>query len=282
METINAADISDLAEGLPDYANTLLARHEAHRSTFEAIVASLPIEPSDNILDVGCGDGFFSGLLLERVPDGGVLGLDIDKNFLEFANNHYANDQNFEPVRGDATHIDAPNGAFDMVWCAYSLRSLPSVSETLEELVRVTKPGGAVVIVENDRLHQVVLPWPADLEWEIYQADRAAHSAIAAANETLDIMVGRSLGSLLTNAGLDRVTKTTWSTDRCGELSSADRRYLDLWFSDLAERVSPYLSDASRKAALSYLDTASGSAFVNDPSLEVTFLDICAVGRKPT
>ena len=43
------------------------------------------IEPTDNILDVGCGAGWLSRILAKRVPEGRVVGMDISDEMIHRA-----------------------------------------------------------------------------------------------------------------------------------------------------------------------------------------------------
>ncbi len=54
---------------LPDYAQRLEELHQALADDFRRIIARLPWQPHESIVDAGCGDGFFTGLLAERLSD---------------------------------------------------------------------------------------------------------------------------------------------------------------------------------------------------------------------
>jgi protein-L-isoaspartate O-methyltransferase len=50
-------------EGLPAYETRLAAYHEAFAAELRGMIAGLPIAAGDRVLEVACGDGFYSGLL---------------------------------------------------------------------------------------------------------------------------------------------------------------------------------------------------------------------------
>src|SRR5438105_3701538 len=71
---------------LPRYAEQFAAFHGAFAAELRELVGLLPVTPQMRVLDVCCGDGFYTGLLAERlISPGEVVGLDINPCFLELA-----------------------------------------------------------------------------------------------------------------------------------------------------------------------------------------------------
>ena len=68
---------------LPPYVRQLAELHDAHRKEFKSIIGELPLCPDDRVLDVACGDGFYTALLGDRVPRGSVTGIDVSTEILE-------------------------------------------------------------------------------------------------------------------------------------------------------------------------------------------------------
>src|SRR5688572_26926494 len=52
-------------------------------------LASLTLEGSERILDVGCGDGKVTAAIADRVPRGQVLGVDPSRDMIAFASSHF-------------------------------------------------------------------------------------------------------------------------------------------------------------------------------------------------
>lgn len=50
---------------------------------------AFPFEPSDKVLDLGCGTGEITVEVADRLPSGIVIGLDISKNILNYASEHF-------------------------------------------------------------------------------------------------------------------------------------------------------------------------------------------------
>lgn len=90
-----------------------------------------------NILDVGCGIGYFEKMLAEL----NITGLDSMIEALEKAKK--ISDKNF--VLGNATRLDFPDASFDGVFSVTTLEFLDNYEKAVDEIVRVLKPGGKLV-----------------------------------------------------------------------------------------------------------------------------------------
>lgn len=154
---------SHLTDALPDYADALLAYHRSHAETLNAMVSRLPLAAGHSILDVATGDGSYALLMAQRGAN--VVVLDQDPDYLALASSRATRrGLHLTAVCGDACHLPFEDDHFDGVFCAQSFYSISDVSRVLCEMRRVVKPGGWVGVLENDSLHHVVLPWPAELE----------------------------------------------------------------------------------------------------------------------
>ena len=124
------------------------------RESGEALVASLGITPGMKILDLGCGDGTTALPAARRGAD--VLGVDIARNLVD-AGNRRARAEGLANLRfqhGDATNLsDLADRRFDLVVSIFGAMFAPRPFDVAREMVRVTKPGGRVVMgnwIPND------------------------------------------------------------------------------------------------------------------------------------
>jgi SAM-dependent methyltransferase len=103
------------------------------------------LAPKDGLLwlDVGCGNGAFTELIVERCAPGAVEAIDPSPAQIEYARNHRGG-RGAEFRVGDALHLPYPDGHFDAVVSALVLFFLPDPAQGVREMVRVSKPGGAV------------------------------------------------------------------------------------------------------------------------------------------
>jgi SAM-dependent methyltransferase len=270
------------AEALPAYAPMLAAYHRAHRDELRAMVADLPLFPGDRVLDMACGDGAYSVWLAERVGRAGaVVGVDISPAYLAQARSH-ANASGWGKAitfrQGDIAELPFEDNSFDLAWCAQSMYSLPDPAAALRELRRVTRPGGHVAIFENDTLHQLVLPWPPDLELAVREAQLAALSDESP--EAAKFFIGRDLRAALAEAGLADIHVSSYTTTRRAPLSPDERAYLSAYFDDLGHRARPRL-DAHQQQQFDALFTpGSPDHLIDQPDFYVTYIDLVAYGRK--
>ena len=96
-----------------------------------------------NVLDVACGTGDMTVSLVERGCT--VTGVDISEEMLSIAR------QKAPMVTfmiADAEHLPFPDASFDAVTCAFGVRNFVHLEQGLNEMLRVLKPGGQLVILE--------------------------------------------------------------------------------------------------------------------------------------
>lgn len=268
-----------VAEKVPDYADGLAAYHAAFADELKTMVDQLPITPGALVLDLACGDGTYAGWLAERVgPSGAVVALDHSMAYLEWARSQVRSPQ----VLFAAARLEQPptfDGRFDLVWCAQSLFSLPDPASALQRLARSAKPNGVVAVLENDSLHQVLLPWPIEIELAIRQAELAGFAAEE--DRPCKFYVGRDLFRLFRKAGLQEVHRHTWAHDRQAPLDEPTRAFLRHYLDDLRDRIRPQLTPTDQPKVHRLLDPDSDEYLLDDPDLAVTLIDHVVWGRTP-
>lgn len=268
---------------LPAYAAMLAAYHRACAAELRGMIADLPLREGDRVLDMACGDGVYSAWLADRVgARGAVIGVDISPAFLEVARRNASMSRHAEIISlqiGDISGLPFADDEFDLVWCAHSLYSLPDPVAALREMRRVVRPGGTVAILENDTLHHMLLPWPAELELAVRQAQLAALEE--STSQTGKFYIGRNLCGTLEAAGLDGCSITTYTIDRRAPLSADERTFIEHYLGDLQERAAPHLDDAAREALRMLLDPESSLYLLSRDDFFLSHIEIVARGIKP-
>jgi len=267
---------------LPGYARMLDAYHRSRAAELRAIIATLPLGPRSRVLDVACGDGCYSHWLAERA--GQVIGVDLCATYLALAGGHgttavEANRISFG--RADAARLPFKDGSFDLVWCAQSFFSLPDPLASLREMVRVTQPAGHIAILENDTLHQILLPWPAELELAVRWAQFRTLAAEYGPGAVDKFYIGRNLCGLFRECGIKRCEKRTFAIERRAPLSSDEELFLCLYFAELREGAWPYLDAAAQAAFDRLFDPRSASYLLRRPDFHLTHLETLAIGQRP-
>jgi ubiquinone/menaquinone biosynthesis C-methylase UbiE len=124
------------------------------RESGEELVQKLGITKGMRVLDLGCGDG--TTAVPEAQLGADVLGVDIASNLVA-AGNERAEAlglTNLSFQEGDATDLnELDDASFDLVVSIFGAMFAPKPVEVAKEMVRVTKPGGRIVMgnwIPND------------------------------------------------------------------------------------------------------------------------------------
>jgi len=124
------------------------------RESGEAVVNSLGIEPPLRALDLGCGDGTTAVPLARLGAE--VVGIDIASNLVEAGNRRAkeAGLKNLKFQEGDACNLQGVDDrSFDLTLSVFGAMFAPKPFDVAKEMVRVTKPGGRIVMgnwIPND------------------------------------------------------------------------------------------------------------------------------------
>jgi ubiquinone/menaquinone biosynthesis C-methylase UbiE len=117
------------------------------RDSGSALVKSLKITAPLKVLDLGCGDGTTALPLAQLGAD--VTGIDIARNLVE-AGNKRAKEAGLERLRfqeGDASNLEGvADHSFDLTLSMFGAMFAPRPFDVAKEMVRVTKPGGRIVM----------------------------------------------------------------------------------------------------------------------------------------
>jgi SAM-dependent methyltransferase len=124
------------------------------RHSGEALVDSLAVTPEMRVLDLGCGDGT-TALPLARTG-AEIAGIDIARNLVEVGNRRAleAGLTRLKFQEGDACNLEGVRDhSFNLAISIFGAMFAPKPFDVARELVRVTKPGGRVVMgnwIPND------------------------------------------------------------------------------------------------------------------------------------
>jgi demethylmenaquinone methyltransferase/2-methoxy-6-polyprenyl-1,4-benzoquinol methylase len=140
----------DRIAGVYDLMNTAMTAGLHHRWR-ERAVDRAGLGPGGSALDVCCGTGDLALELRRRVgPRGRVVGCDFSKPMLELARRkaHQGGLADVEFEWADALDLPYDDGSFDAVTVGFGVRNLADPRRGLEEMARVLRPGGRLVILE--------------------------------------------------------------------------------------------------------------------------------------
>jgi len=124
------------------------------RQSGEAVVKSLGITTPLRVLDLGCGDGTTAVPLARLGAE--VVGIDIAKNLVDAGNKRAAaaSLHRLKFQEGDACNLQGVSDhSFDLTLSVFGAMFAPRPFDVAKEMVRVTKPGGRIVMgnwIPND------------------------------------------------------------------------------------------------------------------------------------
>ncbi len=132
----------------------------------DALLSRIAWRGDEHVLDVGCGHGLLLVGAAKRLSTGRAIGIDVWSQ-IDQADNRRENpveNARIEGVAdrvdvrdGDARALDFPDEAFDVVMSSFALHNIADGREreqAVREIIRVTKRGGRVAIVDVWRISQ--------------------------------------------------------------------------------------------------------------------------------
>ena len=205
---------------------------------------ALAPQPGDEVLDVGCGPGFYVVDILDIVgANGSVTGVDASAAMLAIAGRKAGDRPNVRLLEGEATKLPVGDASVDRAISVQVFEYLSDVDAALAELMRVVRPGGRVVIWDID--------W-STLSWHSSDAERMARMVAAWDRHLADPVLPRTLLASLHRAGFTDARRqahafTAESMDSeafggympalirqyLGDLDDIDQAEADAWLADL-------------------------------------------------
>ncbi|WP_372751711.1 bifunctional demethylmenaquinone methyltransferase/2-methoxy-6-polyprenyl-1,4-benzoquinol methylase UbiE [Labilibaculum sp.] len=115
----------------------------------KAVKLLQPLKPKQ-LLDIATGTGDFALACLKLNPDK-VTGIDISTEMLAVGREKIAKknlQHKIELFEGDSENIKFADNSFDAITVAFGVRNFENLEKGLQEMNRVVRPGGKVVVLE--------------------------------------------------------------------------------------------------------------------------------------
>ena len=203
----------------------------------------LPFAACRHIIEVGCGVGAQSAILLRSFPAVHLTGVDVSASQIAAAERAMAGHPELasrsEFVAMDAQRLRFDTAAFDGAFLCWILEHLPDPRRALEEVKRVLAPGAPVVCTEVHIGTLWLEPYGPDVAafWRAYGEHQASLGG--------DPSIGARLGDLLSCAGFREIV-TEARLIHADRRDPAERAAIVAYTIDLLMTAAPAMLDAGR------------------------------------
>ncbi|WP_170562110.1 class I SAM-dependent methyltransferase [Ruegeria atlantica] len=167
----------------------------------EATVRRLNLPANGQLLDVACGTGALTRVLLEHLPGKGrVVGADLNQTMIEVARSLATpTDHDLEWSTADVTNLPFGDQSFDLACLQQGLQFFPDKPAALAEIYRVLKSGGSLCLT----CWRAISPFNDALAQAL--ARHVGESAAKKARAPFSFRDGDLITSLLQDAGFSVV-----------------------------------------------------------------------------
>ena len=210
---------------------------QEHLPIVVPMLERMQLEPAENVLDVGCGNGWLCRVIAERIPEGRVVGMDVSDEMVRRARQASVELAHVMFVVGKVEEISWEDNFFTRVVSVESAYYWPDPLRGFREIFRVLRPGGSAWVLinyyrDNPHCHQ----WGAML---------AVPTRLLSAEEWM---------GLLRAAGFTDVAQR-----RIPDPTPAPEVYTGRWFRDAAELRAFRQEGALLLEGVKPLDAAPGT-----------------------
>lgn len=217
------------------------ARHLEHE-----VHDRLPFRRCRRVLEVGCGVGAQTEILLRHFPELHVVGVDRSERNLERAGKHLQSqpwlDGRYELKKVSADAMPFEAGSFDGAFLCWVLEHVSDPSVVLSEVRRVLRPGAPIVATEVQNATFFLDPY-SPCTWQYWMAFNDHQVEIGG-----DPFVGAKLGNLLLAVGYRDIATEVKTLHLDNRRPGERTEILEQW-SDLLLSGAPGLQKAGKVSA---------------------------------
>jgi SAM-dependent methyltransferase len=253
-----------MKDQLPDYWSMLKAYHHAREGLYRTIITDCRLPPAALILDAACGDAFYSDLLATIIgPQARIVAADYN---LATLRSHPLPIAGVQPCLTDVERAGLRPGSFDVVWMCRSMHSVIDPQQRVAALAALLRPGGRLIVIENDLAHCPILAWPVDFEQHVQQAlDRFFQQQCSNGASIDRYYASRHLPAWLAHAGLRHITLLTYPVEDVVPLADDVETYWRLWMNLRGSMIRPFLSSTDWQTYSHAFDPDSPDYVLNRP-----------------
>jgi len=134
----------------PEKAARLIAPKRYEELKPEILLQRLGVRPGSTILDLGCGNGFFTFPAAVAMGENGmIIAADTSEQMLLLLNRRVPH-ENIQVLQVEEVSMDVDTGSVDAAVAIALYHEFKAPRKNLKELKRVLKPGGILLILDWD------------------------------------------------------------------------------------------------------------------------------------
>jgi len=188
---------------------------------------NLPFRRCRKLLEVGCGVGAQTEILLRRFPEMHVTGVDSSPHNLSSAQEFLARqgwaEGRYEMHQGDGRSLDLEASAFDGAFLCWILEHVGDPARVLSEVRRLLRPGASIVVTEVQNATFFLDPYsPNTLTYWMAFNDHQLEMGG-------DPFVGAKLGNLLQSTGYRDITTKVRTFHLDNRRAEERREFIAFW-----------------------------------------------------
>lgn len=133
----------------PEKAGKLLDPKRKNIVSPEQVMDILEIKLGDIVADLGAGNGYFTVPIAQQTKEL-VYAIDVQSEMLELLKEHAEKEEvtGIEYILSDISNTSLRDHSVDKVLIAFVIHEVPNFDEVLQEVKRIVKPGGKLLILE--------------------------------------------------------------------------------------------------------------------------------------
>jgi glycosyltransferase involved in cell wall biosynthesis/ubiquinone/menaquinone biosynthesis C-methylase UbiE len=200
------------------------------------------VRPGDRVIEVGCGKGRFLEAVRRRIPDARCVGVDLAAPMLAAAA------EGTGRVQGRLESVPARDDRFDVVFAVEAVAHAEDTGIAVDELARIARPGGWVVIVDKQRRHWGRLSCPPWESWPETEAlarqlrrhcDEVSWEAVAYDDHPADGLMVAWRGRKRARLGGDAWNRVLVPAERRRVVETIQKNRVSPWAAEVALATRP-------------------------------------------
>jgi demethylmenaquinone methyltransferase/2-methoxy-6-polyprenyl-1,4-benzoquinol methylase len=145
---------------------------------------------SEKILDIACGTADMCLLMADKLNPAEIIGVDVSSEMLRVGRkkvNEKGLSRLIQLHTGDSSALNFPAESFDIVTVAFGIRNFEKLTDSVQEMNRVLKPGGVMLIIEVNEpkskmmklLYKIYMNFIITLTVFLFNQDRKSYKYLA-------------------------------------------------------------------------------------------------------